>query len=684
MSRRAAALALGLWLASQPAARAQLLDEPGEPGDPGEPVETGDPAEPAGAELEQFAATPAELEAWEQAEAEHFIRARELAERVLVKDPRSYVAHLVLARAYHYSEANLAKALYELNTALAAYRAKHPQIDLPPAVSGRLGAEHIDQQSIWHAELLRELIDVHGDLEHHEEKLSHIARFNQLYQPSMVAERAWPLMKLGRFNEARLAAQLGLAEERGMQHVVALNALCAIEFEAGNDGASYDACKRALDDGPLGRGVSAVDLTNFAEASRSLFKLDEAERVILQATTAIPSWYGNPWLELGELYVRQGRVAEALASLKQVAEYRQKRPPHVRDADRNEQRRALAAFLLVAGKPEAAIEITERALKAPDRRAHNSRDSAQDESVLALLDRLARLTEAERALETAATRSWWEAPRYWLAARSQRWQARQSAARVERLLADDERLVGSFRIGAASAAIMPPWLVGELVPVLGAGVVREAVARARKHDKRQGAGAYYDAALAEAAWRTGDEQEAEQLAERALKALGPSEVLLQARMMAISADAAYQRDALPRARPRFGAAFDRDPGVLRRLGIALPVEVRASGGELAEDVADLLAGSPRFESEEGGLGLQVSGDHALVRACLSGDNAEQLACAEIKAKRDEDSDDFARRAAKEALDQLFVPRVDLSQSDINSLDGQNLSGRDALETIFDE
>ncbi|HTU57727.1 MAG TPA: hypothetical protein VMF89_04820, partial [Polyangiales bacterium] len=68
--------------------------------------------------------------------------------------------------------------------------------------------------------------------------------------------------------------------ERPSQRAIALNALCAIEFEAGNDGASYIACKKAVDEGRTGGlDVTAVDLTNFAESSRSLFKLDEAERI---------------------------------------------------------------------------------------------------------------------------------------------------------------------------------------------------------------------------------------------------------------------------------------------------------------------------------------------------------------------------------------------------------------------
>ena len=40
-------------------------------------------------------------------------------------------------------------------------------------------------------------------------RLAFIARFNLLYEPDMLADRAWPLMKLGRYKEARDAAAQG-------------------------------------------------------------------------------------------------------------------------------------------------------------------------------------------------------------------------------------------------------------------------------------------------------------------------------------------------------------------------------------------------------------------------------------------------------------------------------------------
>jgi tetratricopeptide (TPR) repeat protein len=502
-------------------------------------------------------------------------------------------------------------------------------------------------------------------------------------------------MKLKRFSEARMAAELGIASARTDQRGLALNALCAIEFEAGNDGESYDACRRAVDDASERGGlVSAVDLTNFAEASRSLFKLDEAERIALEATGALPSWYGNPWMELGELYVRQGRFAEALSALRKMPEYRMQRPPHVRDADRGETRRVLASFLLVMGRADEAAEVTGRAIAAPDRRAHNSRDPAQDETVIALLDRSARLTSAELALEEAAVLPWYERPKQWLSALKRRLEARRSAARIAKLLDQDSILGGMFRIGQASAAIMPPWIVGELVRVLGPGVAKAASERAGKNDKRPGASAYYDAIAAEVAWATGEDLEAIAIAERALAALGPGEVLLAARLHALAADAAWQGERWERASVHYDAAFQRDPGVLRRLGLPVPVRVRTEG-ELGSDVADMLERSPRFTRSESGLTLTVQADRASARICLVGGQNQMISCAEVDAVeaakaagkgpdgKEQPLPPWPEHVAREALKQLFSPRVDLSQTDINSLDGQNLSGRDALRSVLE-
>jgi tetratricopeptide (TPR) repeat protein len=479
--------------------------------------------DPLEAEDPGFEATTDEREAWLFAEAGRHIRAREMAEAVLKKNPSSFVAHLVIGYVNHYAEADFPRALFHLEQALALYERRYgSQPD--PSKPWR-----------WHATLLKELANAHGTLEHYSERLAFIARFNLLYEPDMVADRAWPLMKLGRYREARAAATLGLSmAERPSQR--------AIEFEAGNDGASYEACKRAVDDSrATGIDVSSVDLTNFAESSRSLFKLDEAERIGLDATEADISWYGNPWMELAELYTREGRFAEGLGALKRIPQYRAARPPHVRDADRNETRRAIAAFLLVCSRADEAIAVTDRALVLPDRRSHNSRDPAQDQVVVALLDRRAKLVAAEQRLEEARSEPFYVRPLEWAKAMVLRARALSSRALVERLLRDDTRLSGIFRIGTAASAILPPWLAGELVDVLGAGVVQEALDQARSRDHRPGAEAYYDAFATEVAVRAGEPEVALEKAQRALAGLSPGELLLRARTLALSSEAARPR-----------------------------------------------------------------------------------------------------------------------------------------------
>ncbi|MCA9604969.1 MAG: tetratricopeptide repeat protein, partial [Myxococcales bacterium] len=328
--------------------------------------------------------------AYSEAQNGHNIRAREIAERIVERNPDDYAGNFVLGYVFHYGEANFPRALFYENRALAELTRLHGSA--PESFEVRR----------WHFRMLRELAWTHGDLEQYDQQLEYMNRFTELYEPAFVAERAWPLMKLRRFDDARVAAELGRQTGDPRQVEVALNALCAIEFEAGDEARSYSSCREAMDlHGADPTTQGAVDFTNFAEAARSVFRLDEAERVGRLATEAQMSWYGNPWSELAELYVREGRYAEALNALREVAPYRERRPPHVRDADRSETRRALASFFLLIGRPDESINYAEKALHAPDRRAHTSRDPLQDRAIAALLHRAALRLRAEQRGEQA-------------------------------------------------------------------------------------------------------------------------------------------------------------------------------------------------------------------------------------------------------------------------------------------
>ena len=604
--------------------------------------------------------SPAEEEAFLMVEQNQMIRARELGEALVAEDPTSFIGHLVLAYAQHFAEANFPRALYHANLARQHFEARfgpEPQTPAP---------------WIWHARIIQELANVHGDLGHHAERIALIERFNRSYQPRMVAEVAWSLMKLGRYDEARAAARAGLAEDGPGQVMVALNALCAIEFEAGRDGASYDACGQALAHSRQTGSVTVVDLTNFAEAARTMFQLAEAERALLEATEASSSLYGNPWLDLAELYTRAGRFAEAGQALSEIAAWRGKRPPHARDADRNESRRGIAGFMLVTGMHEQALGLTDKAMVTPDRRAHNSRNPAQDRSLTALLDRRARRMAAESRVEGATAKPWYER----LLAQGEAWvleaQAFLSGRAVTRILTEDDALlVGLLRFGTASSGVQPPWLTGDLVELFGPGVMHEAIVRAD-----EAADPYYAALHAEVALAEGDEEAVQRHAARALAGLGTGEALLRARVMALQAQAGLDVN--------YDAVLGTDPGVFRRLEAAIPVRLRVQGDAVAEEVADAVRRSPRFHvTSDAPLTVSVDVRAAGGRVCLLGGAERVFGCGEASVTNDADSvQTLAQRLVDAFHTDVFAPRVDMSQAEINSLDGSSQSTRNPLETLF--
>jgi tetratricopeptide (TPR) repeat protein len=614
--------------------------------------------------LEGEDARPEELSLWQLVESQRYVKAREEAEKYIQENPGSYVAHLVLGIAQHFGEANFPKALFHETRALELFEVRE-------------GYEPTRAQPWrWHARILMALIGTHGDLEHYDEQLKLMQRYNEIYTPQLKAEIAWPLMKKREFDKARLVAEEGLATGDPHQIERAMNALCAIEFEAGDDEESYEVCAEAVEYGNTHFGsATAVDLGNYAEAARAVFRFDEAERLLMEASKSGLSWYGNPWLELADLYMRAGRFAEALSALREVPRHRAARPAHVRDSDRNEARRSLAAFLLLMGRPDEALGITGRATVLPDRRAHNSRDPLQDRSIVALLDRQARLMLAEMTLERAVakpfySRGWARAKSIWL-----RFEAWLSARQAARFLDDEARLVGTFAIGTARSAVMPPWLLGELISALGPGVVRAAVEQVSGEDSREGAAAYYEAVLAEVALAQRKYEEVIEHASRALDGIQPGDALLRERVRAVLARALSD----PReATALYEQVLAVDPGLFRRLGWVLPVEVESSDAEIDRALARAIMRSPRFEASSDGLRIRVDG----ARVCLFGRTGAAWGCSEVEPEGQDTGDTLSQRIIDSFHDAIFSPRIDLSRIDINSLDGSNRITRNPLDLLL--
>jgi hypothetical protein len=225
-----------------------------------------------------------------------------------------------------------------------------------------------------------------------------------------------------------------------------------------------------------------------------------------------------------------------------------------------------------------------------------------------------------------------------------------------------------------------PWQAGALAQLLGPGIVRQAVAEARDAEAAMGftdlaLQAYFDALLAEAAWRGDDLPQALDLIQAALASLPAEERLLRWRLLAIRADITWATDPNS-AREHLHEVLQHFPSIIRHLGLTIPAEISHSGGGDAPTLADLLARSPRLTPDPAGVRVSVSNTEQGVNICMSNRSGQQYTCFASWEKRDDGEqppdDDALRRAwiIERFLDRALSPRVELTQSDINSLDGR--------------
>lgn len=626
---------------------------------------------------EGFGSDPMVAAAWQALDAERYIRAREISERILARDPDSIPGHAILGYVQHRSEGNLPVALYHLKRSRDLYEERY-------------GLESGSESPWrWHNIAISELAFVSGEMGRHEDKVRYLEERDALYVPPWPADRGWPLMRLRRYEEARRAVEEAFALGHAGQIASARTALCAIEAEQQRRLEGYQACMAAAihdRENPTG---GPTPYTNAAEASLGMLKMDQAERLILEATEKfIPGTVSNPWLDLMYLYLAEGRTSESLDALRRMLKWRKRQPAYMDEQNRAETELASAVFLVVAGYPEEAARITARALDRPDRTGFTSSESEQMEAAAALVDRLAQRTRAELLLEKASWSSFFDG----LAARFEAQQARlrawSSGRRAAALVADERILLATLQPYLAGSVEIPEWIEPELCAILGPGVVAAALSQAEARETLEQAEGYFRAYESEIAFLQGRERDALRLAEEALETLPPHEALLRDRVATLAAQAAADAGLNQRSIELFDTALQRDPGLIRRFGLSLPASFPAASGRLAQLTRKLLRRSPRFHDAGGGYQVVVDGDDSSGSVCLLGPQRTRLSCAEVKIRPGEDTGALARRLAAEFHAAAFAPRLDLTQADIRSLDGSPTAGggraSDRLRNVLSE
>ncbi|MEQ8272587.1 MAG: hypothetical protein RMA76_40975 [Deltaproteobacteria bacterium] len=647
--------------------------------EPAAPVDTPEPKpkkkhlpdyEPDCRGSEMFGGTDLERGAYCAAQRREYVTTRTLANEVLNRDADSIRGNYLMGLAQHLGEGNLPKALFHLNHAEQVF------ID-------RFGERPAMEGTLWRVfhRTMSELIYVHGEMDHHEQKIAYVDKLNRRLEIDYEPLKAWPLLKLGRYEEAKQIAERATNHEEPWYRAVGMTALCAVESEQRKRDAAYEACTGAAQRVMRSGRDGAIELSNAGAASEEMFRFDEAERYFLESARRPPEGSVNPWGRLVRLYLRQGRFAEAVSSWREMRRYRASRPGSYLDQqDQSEADLIGASVLLIAGKPTEAERITARTVNRPDRQGTSSAATEQNEGGAAITDRVAKLTAARRLEEEAAASEWKEAIGLRVDAlmlRFRAWVVTRTAAEV---LADRERLVTSLRPEVPGSLEMPAWLDAEVIEIVGPGVARAALKEARAEETLDAkyADQIFLSLETEAAFLAGDEEEALTLAKEALDVLPPSEALLRARVAAVAQAAAREEQRFEDALGYLRVVLSSDPQIIRRMGMTLPVRIEPAGDTPGVDAAiDRLEDSPLFDEAPWGFVLRVGE----TRVDLVAPDGSTLAMVPIPAGRSDTPDAIGRRIAREVQRELLVPNVDITQADIRSLDGSLGTGGKATDRV---
>ena len=633
--------------------------------------------------------------------------ARTLAEKILKEQEEPILGAFILALIYSEMEGNFPKALYWLRRS-------------ERWLLSRCGGKPSDLEAQkFHRDLILQQSFTLGDMDRRLEQLQTLIRYDDLYTPPRDDLKIWPLVKLGRFEEARALGYELIQKEDPFVRSRAFNGLMAVECEARERKASYEwGMKGHID----AREQSCVIALNMGLAARQCFLFDEEVRFNRLALNAQDKdCSSSPYIQSSATYLIRGEFQKSISALsawapQTASEFSQS---HMRVKGR---RAELMYSLGVWGR---GLDEAHQVVTYPDR--SSGTDSASEE-MLSLEASLLYWAFLDGALisarEQASARSLKEQSVALLSRirlKFRRWKQRRQVIRYashEELLTDIVRPYYSN---------VMPWYLSSLAHILGGGVLRGAIERARaleSKDYPDEVNAYLDALEAELEWVEGDYSASLKLIEQALAGVPQAASLMRYRLMALrwASRRALGDPSLPPGGldDDLHTLLQRFPTPLRILDLSLPVQLSLSGGALADQVGQALARSPRFELDERAtLTLEVSESAEQLKVCLIGRSSARYGCVESwidpeveRAKRalkrqasrgrahriertpegegaqDDGREEPLEGPVERVVDRvhalLLAPKVELTQKELDSLDGniRQLSAEDAIEALF--
>lgn len=596
------------------------------------------------------------------------IEAREAAQKILEAQSDSFIARYVMCEVFYRLEANLPRALFLIRQVRAELE------------SGYGDAPSTAEPVRWHKKLLKLESWILSDMDDREGQLTVLDYYNARYKPPREVHKMWPLLKLKRFDEAIAIGERLIFSEREYIRRRAYNGLMAVEDERRNRKASYEWGKKGYANV---QGKSCIINTNLALAARRAFELENAERYDKEAIKAADGTCPtSPYAQLTSVYLIQGEFQKSLSALEKLRKV--PREPNQRIQNEMTIKGRLAELLFALGQFEEAVVRTTEIMRNPDRAGTTSASKENIELSNAVLHAAILDGRIEQLRERAAVRGIGGALDVWSDIRElmvERWQVRRRAIRLSTL---EELLID---IVSPYYTDLMPWYSGGMLNLFGDGVIRKMVelARARDVDYPDRAEGFYEAILGELAWRGNDHAVAMSHGQKALELLPTRYAMLRWRISTWLADLARQRGDGVMAQRLFHDVMRHQPTVLRHLGVALPAKFVHDADPLSADLADRLRNSPRFDGDPLDFTVRITRDGEIVQVCLLGVGGLQYGCHVAREGLTGDDAEEAIVAALDAFhDEVFSPKLELTQTDINSLDGRAVrqSASDAIKGLL--
>ncbi len=605
------------------------------------------------------------------------IEAREKALEYLAKHPSSFAAGLVAGIAYYEAEGDLPRAYYYLNQGKATLESRYGY-DWGEGTPWRFYA-----RTLW------QLSRVCERMERYKEEIQLLETYNRYFSPKQEAEEAWPLMKLDKERQARQKIAEGLASKDENQVFFALNALGALDSETGHPQEAYDDHARLCERAKSSKGgLECTFLRNKAESAKALGRFQEAEQLYIESARYFSAGSeSNPWADLVDLYLMEERLPEALDAAKKMQAWAYHSLPLIGLDNWNLRQTLTAALLSSAGYTAPALDLARRVVDRPDRHGgHSSQRQLWVASSL-LFYRQMLLDDLERVSEEMSCGAWRDAPLLWLRRLWESGEAWSAGRRGARIIMDRGYLADTLRQLAPRSVFVCPGGEAFLPGVIGPGVVEQEALKLlrRTGPTTERESPYILFCLGAARLERGNAKGALDALREAGKNLPAEAALLHSQLLALEAKAYGSLGDKAGENETLSDLMERDPGMVRRFGLALPCSITASGGAAASKAAELLKGSPRLSLRQGPFRVVVEQTATGgLQGGLDGPNGAVLSRFRVNAS--EDATATAKEFCRLFHQKVFAPKLDLSQQEISSLEGSTLTSQDVneqLQGLFD-